>query len=201
MKIKNKKDNKKMCKKLKEIHKQKPEDLINRIENCIPVDIDSILENIGIGCYYVDFDELRAMKPLKKSNILGMAYALNDDLFILCSRKSNEVDARFTIAHELGHCCLHMDVSSAFHVEMQTSPDFIENQTSFFKLFRNKKELEADKFGRDLLIPSNTLLNLLKSNPNLSIEKLAGIFAVPQKEMVKKIKELRNDIIKLENKI
>lgn len=178
-----------MCKKLKEIHNMCPDDFLNNVDS-LPVDIEQILEKWGIGTVSVSFETLQKRLPLRNNKITGMAYAQGDDLLIFYSKKSNKATSRFTLAHELGHCCMHMPTDSACHIELQTVSDVLNVSQDKFRLFNKTKEDEADRFARDLLIPSDVLLFLLKNESCLSLKQLANFFVVPIEEMRLKLLEL-----------
>lgn len=190
-----KKDGGSMCKKLADIHGKTPEDLLDYITS-VPVDMNQMLEALGIECQCVDFDSLQRGLPLKKpSIILGLAYAKGNDLAIFYSSHSDLASARFTLAHELGHCCLHMNVDSSFHVEMQTIPDVWYKAGRPVTPFTNKKEEAADKFARDLLIPTTLLVHMLSSVKKISIDSLAELFSVPTSQMEKKLWEVNSEFL------
>lgn len=178
-----------MCKKLKEIHNLMPEDFLGDLKE-LPVNINYILKKWNIDHTAVLFDSLQKDLPLKNLKITGLSYAKEDDLFILYSKKSTLSEARFTLAHELGHCCMHMSVDSSCHIELQTVGDVLEKTGDSYKIFNAKKEEEADKFARSLLIPTNALLLLLQKETNWTIKRLADFFVVPIPQMQKKLKEI-----------
>ena len=150
-----------MCRKLGEIHNKRPDDFLNSMYS-LPVDIVQILESLKIDTAAVSFEKLQKDLPLNNNKITGLAYAKGDDLFILYSKELSMPESRFTLAHELAHCCMHMNVDSSFHLELQTISDVLNVSQDRFLMFNRRKEEEADKFARDLLIPTDALLLLLK---------------------------------------
>ena len=178
-----------MCKKLGEIHNKCPADFLKGV-NSLPIDIEQILHNWKIDYASASFKDLQKALPLKNNEITGLAYAQGDDLLILYSKSSNKSDSRFTLAHELAHCCLHMNVDSSCHIELQTVGDVLNISMDKFRFFNRSKEQEADRFARDLLIPTNVLLLLLKRNPKISLKQLATFFVVPIEQMHIKLQEL-----------
>lgn len=179
-----------MCKKLGEIHNKCPSDFLEGIDS-LPVDIEQILSTWQINTAAVSFEELQKVLPLKNNKITGLAYAKGNDLLVLYSKDSKKADSRFTLAHELGHCCLHMDVTSSSHIELQTVGDVLNVSQNKFVIFNRQKESEADRFARDLLIPTNALILLLKKENNFSLKQLANFFVVPVEQMEIKLEELR----------
>lgn len=188
--MKIKKGEKKMCKKLSEIHDKKPEDFLSK-GFCIPVDIEYILKKREIDCLSVNFDLIKKALPIDKPQITGLSYARDDDIIIFYEEKDDYTKNRFTMAHELAHCCLHMDVNSSCHIELQTSKDFLYKSNRKLKYFNQKKEEEADKFARDLLIPTNFLIEILRQNTFTHIEELAELFCVPIDVVQKKLEDIR----------
>lgn len=189
-----KKDGRPMCKKLADIHGKTPKELFDLVTG-VPVDMNQMLEKLGIECQCVDFTNLQRRLPLKKSKILGLAYAKGNDLAIFYSSCSDPATARFTLAHELGHCCLHMNDDSSFHIEMQTIPDVWHKAGRLATPFTSKKEEAADKFARELLIPTSLFVQVLSTVKNTSIDSLAKLFSVPQPQMEKKIYEVSDFLL------
>lgn len=179
-----------MCKKLRQIHQKRPEEFLSDIDS-LPIDIERILNKWEIEIAAVSFDALQKDLPIGKNKITGLAYAQNDDLFILYSKESTMKEARFTLAHELGHCCLHMDVDSSCHIELQSANDVHNISPNKFEIFYAKKEEAADKFARDLLIPTNVLKLLFSKNKKLSVELLSDFFSVPITQIQKKLIDIQ----------
>lgn len=187
--LNNRKDDVKMCKKLKELHLKEPCDFLDQ-NSSMPVDIFQILQDMNIRCFCVNFNKLQKSFSLKSEKISGLTYANGNDLFVFYSDKSDLPTARFTLAHELAHCCLHIEADSSFHIEMQTIPDIV-HIGRIPKFISTKKEEEADRFARELLIPTNAFIYTLKNMNVLSIEELSHLFVVPEEEIVNKLVDLR----------
>jgi Zn-dependent peptidase ImmA (M78 family) len=77
----------------------------------------------------------------------------------------NSVDApnrrRFTIAHEIGHLVLHKD--DTFHVD-EKSP--IGLRTDASSMATHEREIEANQFAAELLMPRHFLDRDLEALPN-----------------------------------
>ena len=189
-----KKDGQTMCKKLAEIHGKTAESLLGHVTS-VPVDMIQVLKDLEIECQCVDFARLQHRLPLKEPNVVGLAYAKGNELAIFYSNQLDPAYARFTLAHELGHCCLHMSVDSAFHVEMQTIPDVWYKAGRLATPFTNKKEEEADRFARELLIPTTLLVRVLSTVNNVSVESLSDFFSVPPSQMLKKLCEVNEEFL------
>lgn len=179
-----------MCKKLSEIYQKKPEEFLVNVK--IPIDIFKILDDKKIFVSDVDFNKLSLNRLFNKSEITGMACAHRDDLYLYYSSKTNAdlKNIRFSIAHELAHCCLHMGKEASYHIEMRTKKDILDLQEDKLKSIDLIKEEEADKFARDLLIPTNLLITFLRKKKKTTLAELSSIFCVPASEMVKKLREV-----------
>ena len=185
-----------MCKKLKEIQALKPEDLARMISS-IPVDVAGILKKLKIDYYEVDFDSLQRALPIYNSKIFSMASAEGDDLYICVSHSGTEAEKRFTLAHEFGHCYLHMrddkfSSASSFHLELKTVPDAYCEPGKRVMTISNEKEEDADAFARDLLVPTQLLIKVIEKSEKISSQQLAAVFSIPVPQMKKKLVDLYN---------
>lgn len=187
-----------MCDVLKKIRGKKPEEILKEFypKETIPIDVVDLAQNIGIKLSGVDFtkmeeNDLFKKEVEKKGNILGSVFVKDEDIEISYSTKlSNEsvsdlsdIDIedklkkrqRFTIAHEIAHCCLHMKDGNRSHIEYRTE------QTDY----SDTKEREANIFAGKLLMPSN-LISIIADvlDYNLSLTFLSNLFKV-SKNVVK----------------
>ena len=107
--------------------------------------------------------------------------ANGNDLAILYKKDDLVNNRRFTIAHEIAHSCLHMEVNSAFHVEFRRAlRDGSEN------------EKEANAFARRLLIPSDVLRGMLGETRRIepkSVPMLSSLFMVSEDVMQERLKD------------
>ncbi|MBB1557105.1 MAG: ImmA/IrrE family metallo-endopeptidase [candidate division SR1 bacterium] len=101
----------------------------------------------------------------------------------------NENRKRFTLAHEIGHYCLHKDY-------LQDTGPFIDNDNTLYNRpgyidlpedVKNKEE-EANFFAAEILMPGNLVKEAY--NKNDSIEKLANFFSVSAEAMFYRLKNL-----------
>ncbi len=127
-------------------HKWKSENLANQAEHVIKqarFDIDDLAENhLGLK---VSFENLEYMDVINNTPVFGVAYPDSKE-FIICERTLKyEPLYRSTVAHEIGHCCLHK--SHAFRSLLFTPK--IEHP--------NPEEIEANIFMTNLLIPPSLL--------------------------------------------
>lgn len=198
-----------MCTILRELHKKSPEYILENYgsKEQFPVDIVDIAKRIGIKLGSVDFTELEKKDSFKemvkeKGHILGSVRAKGDDLFINYHnalhddpkfKHLSEVDKkdilarrqRFTIAHEVAHCCLHIDPDNYEpHIEYRTEQIDYEP---------NSPERDANIFAGKLLIPLSILSDLaMIYNNKISISLFADFFKVSKHVMEARIIYLKN---------
>ena len=148
----------------------------------MPFDFNMISKNVSLQC---DPDTIRG------------AIVVNDNQVAFLYRKDDTTHTRrFTIAHLLGHLCLHAEEScgnNALWIYLDFQPNAQE---------REKKELEADKFARNILIPTTTLVmhSLMLDRRNQftanTIYNLSIAFMVSEETMRDKLTELGYQISK-----
>lgn len=78
------------------------------------------------------------------------------------------VRQRFTVAHELGHWALDHGAS------------FRDEPSNFLLSTRNPKEIAANKFAAELLMPSEAVNVAIAKQKVVDIDRLAKMFAVSQ---------------------
>ena len=176
-----------MCKKLKEIHNLTPKDIFFKYNVKFEdrIDVKKLLGKMKIKYMCADFSQLeKDLYVAGNDAILGIASSSGDDLNIIYAEGLEENDVNYVLAHELGHCCMHLPPSAEFHVEMKTKRDIYSLNTPLYIFKRQKhiilKEKEADRFAADLLIPTCEFMNLLSSDKALTIESIAKYFSVPE---------------------
>lgn len=169
-------------------------------EDKIPVDIVGLAENIGFKLNDIDFTELEqddAFKQMvqERGHILGAVFVDDDIIQILYqdhftdkpssgriyteqeTKNNLSKRQRFTIAHEIAHCCLHMQPDDDIHVEYRMDLDN----------YVTDKEHDANVFAGELLIPELLLNRLyevydtIKHTP--AVETLSEMFAVSKSVM------------------
>ena len=91
----------------------------------------------------------------------------------------NECDAKFTCAHELGHAILHPNASTPF----------LRSKTF---LSVDKLEIEANTFAVDLLIPDDTIVEIVE-NRNYTTEQMARLLGYSQELIKLRMKEFCAD--------
>lgn len=157
-----------------------------RQENSIPVDVTAILKKLGISCLAFDFSKLESQIPecFNGNHILGALATKGDKaaIFYSVDDKRDSHRYRFTIAHEIGHCCLnHIDTNKALpHLMFRKDGEA-----------NSKKEIAANIFAGELLIPENSLMSIIDELLIPSVSTLAEIFDVSDKVMLARLKYLK----------
>ena len=176
------KDGDDMCTKLKQLKGKEAKDLLSESKqlNNIPVDLDKILEHYGVKKIPTDFSELEDMEVNRgKGEISGLVLSFRDDLGIFYKQSDSIHRKRFTIAHELAHCCLHSESLEEGYIEWR-NPDYSD-----------EKELEANIFAGKLLIPRRQLDYVLQRLIKPSLYGLAEVFQVSANVMRARLEYLR----------
>lgn len=175
-----------MCTKLKELNGLTPEDILNKYwnheRNTYPIDIAKILYNMQIRVLPYDFSAYDD-KNLE-NRILGAMVANKTDLALLYRNSESKNRNRYTLAHELAHCCLA-------HLEEETMP-YIEFRHDGY--VSDKHEIEANIFAGEVLIPITELRGVLSVEyPNTlpRVIELAEKFAVSINVMKGRLKHLK----------
>lgn len=167
----------KMCEILKKIQFKTASNLLKEysIKNEPPVNISLLLENIGISLIAKDFSEIERISGCEKDSILGAAISNNDNLAIFYRADDTYHRKVFTIAHELGHCCIHADNLKIEHIEYR-----IIN-------VMDKHEIEANIFAGELLIPYSILKSVYDDFIIPSLKSLSKIFDVSTNVMAARL--------------
>lgn len=122
--------------------------------NSFPVDLNRILTHLDLSLEERKLEnEISGILDIKKR-------------IIYVEKEHSQPRKNFTIAHELGHYCMHQDISDTFE-------DKIFLRTSSVDLY----ESQANKFAAELLMPRDVFIKLIKEDIN-TIENLAAYFNV-----------------------
>ena len=160
-----------MCKKLRELDGLTPEEiLLISGEDAYPVNMQTILKKLGIRSGAMDFSNVEAQIPAvikSRGSILGAVTIINDDVNIFYSENSTDNRKRFTLAHELAHCCLHASSLQKGHIEFR-----FDEKTS------DHEELAANIFAGQLLIPEKPLRKMYDSLVLPAVDVMACEFKV-----------------------
>lgn len=170
-----------MCKVLENLKEKTPIELLkeNNISLNPPIDIGELLQKLNISTKAVDFSEVEDIKKVKRGSVLGATFSDKDDLFILYKESDTYNRQLFTIAHELGHCCLHTDTLKINHIEYRDEEKKCE-----------KREIDANIFAGELLIPEDSLMFYYRKFIVPSLESLAKIFGVSTNVMAARLDHL-----------
>lgn len=185
-----------MCKKIHEVNSLTPEIVLQKFwDKTIPVDVKHILQNVGILCRENDFSKLESALHINKGDaILGLALSHGDDLGILFSPRMDQASINYVLAHELAHCVLHLEPSEEYHVELKMSKDLYSSnkrKSVVSRYLNSHKELQADRFAADILIPTDALLEYLKKEKHVDIVGISKHFQVSKEIVRLKVMNLR----------
>ncbi len=115
-----------------------------------------IADALNLSVYFEELGTINGYynKPLRMKQI-----HINQNL--------NEQNAKFTCAHELGHAILHPNASTPF----------LRSKTF---LSVDKLEIEANSFAVNLLIPDETIIEII-DNRNCTLEYMSRVLGYNQK--------------------
>ena len=180
-----------MCATLDLFKGKKAEDLIQEfdLDKELPVDLNALLEEYNVSVQPTDFEELKNFPDIadeinKKGNILG-AVAINGDNLRILYRETDSVHRqKFTIAHEIAHCCLDTEaLRKNGHIEYRKDREFSDSI----------KEKKANIFAGELLIPATALNKIYERVSNPVLKELAERFDVSENVMRARLKQLNFD--------
>ncbi len=185
--------NKIMCKKLKELDGLTVNEILSGLEiDSYPVDIESILKKLGIKFGAMDFTDIENTIPSvieSKGHILGAVTLVDDDVNIFYREDSSDNRIRFTLAHELAHCCLNAQaLRNKGHIEFR-----------FDECTSSPNEVAANAFAGQLLIPKNLLLKLYSDLIAPISEVMAQAFHVSTNVMEARLRYLNLDYYSLKS--
>ena len=175
-----------VCRKLNELSGMTAEMLLETSgEVSIPVDIEKILTRNGIKYAPMDFRPLEEEVSTKDLNMVGQVLGAvildKDDVRIVYAKDSTPNRKRFTLAHELAHCCLDAN---------NLNPDQPHVEFRIDEACNSGKERAANIFAGKLLIPKNKLEELYDSLIVPLSDVLAKEFQVSVSVMEARLKDL-----------
>lgn len=147
-----------------------------KINNC-PVDVVKIAETLNCNIIYINPNELPENFECPRNDFAGAIiknYDKDKSNYIFVNKLDYRTRQRFTIAHELGHLILGHD-------------DIVDCRSKIYS--PDEKELEANEFAGNLLIPEEWLYRFIDAVTKSSKE-LAVIFDVSLQAM-----EVRREIL------
>ena len=167
------KRNRIMCVPLEKIRGMSANDILDEvgIRGEVPIRLNRVFEHFGITVAPYDFTEMELSPELvdivnKRGNILGMIISDGDRAGILYNKHDTPNRQRFTIAHELAHCA-QADGHITRFVEFRRDRES-----------NDEKEIMANIFAGELLIPKESLLEFCHNNVAPSVDLLAKAFAI-----------------------
>lgn len=171
-----------MCKVLKNIQGKTADEILRKYgnDNSIPVDLNKLLTNIGISALPLDFTELEDLMEVEKGRVLGLVMSKGEKAAIFYRKDDSLNRQRFTIAHELAHCCLSNVQYEKPHVDLRL------NDTE-----KDNDEIAADIFAGKLLIPLTKLKDVYLKLAVPSSITLASKFAVSVNVMEARLNYLK----------
>lgn len=175
---------------LEELKTVTPEDIVNTYnpEGIYPFDILRVINEMGVLVSPYDFRQLEQTdfkeQVKEKGKILGAVIANNRKIAIFYDKDSSIHRINFTLAHELAHCCLdlNLDINSGrlSHVE------FRNDSQGYFDI----KEYRANIFAGEILIPKKPLDYVFENLIEPSVYNLSKFFGVSQSVMRARLKYL-----------
>ena len=140
-----------------------------RIENP-PVDVERIARELGVTVVYEPFD----------GNVSAMLYRDGRRTVIGVNANHSLRRQRFSIAHELGHLCLHQ--GRPIILDQLVRVNFRDERSS---LATDQEEIAANAFAAELLMPEALVerevrrhSDLITADDDQLIKKLADAFKV-----------------------
>lgn len=145
----------------------------------LPVDVKTIANTLGIAVHH----------EVMEDPISGMLILQDQNPVIVVNEHHHENRQRFTIAHELGHYCLHRWGSLVFI----DSRVYFRDGDSSAGMYR--QEIEANAVAAAVLMPEAALRDLLGNQPldpydDDRIEELAATFRVSTQAMTIRLTKL-----------
>lgn len=158
-----------MCEILKKLQGKSPEQLLKeyKIKLEPPINLDELMEKIGIDVRPANFADIEQKIGYKNGDILGATLVDGEDVGIFYRSDVSQNRKRFTIAHELGHCCIH--ASSLKETNIQLRQESEKNSLV---------EIDASIFAGELLIPRELLEREYDKFLLPSLRALSEIFQV-----------------------
>lgn len=143
--------------------------------NDYSLDIKKLIKSQGLDLKYLD-----NMSP----DVSGALKNVNGVWTIYVNQKHSSNRQRYTIAHELGHYCLHKDFIKEF------------NDTTFFRKEKDwtSREYEANQFAANLLMPKENVERALDNNI-ITIKELSDVFGVSMIAMKNRLLNLNYKLV------
>lgn len=172
---------------LKNMRNKSAMDLLkeNGISLTPPINIFLLLQRLGIKEVAADFSDIEKILQYDSGEILGITFAQEKQVGIFYRSSDSINRRRFTMAHEIAHCCLHTDTSTDKHIELRSS-----------KTQNDQREYNANVFAGELLIPESSLKMIYEQLLVPSLSGLSEIFQVSTNVMAKRLDYLKMPYMK-----
>ena len=157
----------------------------NGISLTPPINISLLLRRLGIKEVEADFSDIEKILKYDMGEILGITFAQEKQVGIFYRSRDSINRRRFTIAHEIAHCCLHTDTLNDKHIELRSS-----------KTQNDPREYNANVFAGELLIPESSLKRIYEQLLVPSLSGLSEIFQVSTNVMAKRLDYLKMPYMK-----
>lgn len=145
-----------------------------------PVNVESIAKQLDISILKT---------PQTEADLSGFLVRERNKTIVGINSAHDRKRQRFTIAHELGHYCLHRIVG--VHV------DRVKYRNSRSSAGTDFEEIEANAFAAELLMPSDFIRREMKQysfidliGPDATVESLANKFEVSTQAMTIRLANL-----------
>lgn len=172
---------------LKNMRNKSAMDLLkeNGISLTPPINISLLLQRLGIKEVAADFSDIEKILQYDSGEILGITFAQEKQVGIFYRSSDSINRRRFTMAHEIAHCCLHTDTLTDKHIELRSS-----------KTQNDPREYNANVFAGELLIPESSLKMIYEQLLVPSLSGLSEIFQVSTNVMAKRLDYLKMPYMK-----
>lgn len=177
-----------MSTKLKNLSGKTAKELLSLLGEDVapPIDIERIYKKLSIPFNSFDFsaseEKLRKTTGFSEDDkILGAVLVdPSEDVYVFYRKEDTENRMRFTLAHELAHCCIDAAGLKQGHIEFRS--DSVSN---------SGLEYEANVFAGELLIPEPLLVKEYNKMIAPLSDVLARIFGVSTNVMEKRLDYLQ----------
>lgn len=159
--------------------------LYQQTSSSVPVDLSAIASSLKVQIMYPDLED----------SVSGMLVFQYGQAVIGVNANHAQTRQRFTIAHEIGHYCLHGEAGTIFVDERKIQ--FRNEQSSSGT---SLQEIHANAFAAALLMPEQEIhsrAKLMVENQveaEIAIWQLAVIFEVSEEAMKRRLVDLGYDI-------
>jgi len=172
-----------MCNALKNLAGKTADELLKgaNLIGQIPVDLGKLITHWGVSVLPFDFTDLQ--EKLKNNgsiisgNILGLVVAQDDNLGIYYKSDDTVHRQRFTIAHELAHCCIDYE--------------HLEKNSVNFRLDNAIDEAAVNIFAGEILMPETSLKDAIRNMGGIFSGELANMFNVSETAMNARLNYLK----------